>query len=165
MGEAVPGRHSDSNAKREDAVNFEQWWEKNEPTGVHGAQTPKHIARKLWDEWQASHDNTKDMLRKEHRRAQAYRDVMKRVATLGCKKRGRCVSNRVNEDYCVVCRTVMNILFEFERTSKELLGIIFANECPMCKGIGTLEPSGKPDGLPDPECPMCKGHGRLKVDE
>jgi hypothetical protein len=147
-------------------MTFEKWWEKNGAERgdfeTYGQEaSAKNIAQKLWNEWQATHDNTIDRLRTEFARSIAYSKTLKRVSETGCKKRGRCVSKKVNEDYCVVCRPIFNVLFEFGRTNQEVLEAIFATECPDCKGLGSPDPSDEVGGLPDPPCPTCKGVGSI----
>ena len=146
-------------------MNFEQWWGEQ---GYEDNPAEKAAARKVWDEWESHHKKTLTLVRKEHQRASALRDALKRTMTIGCRDTGRCRSHRVNENYCRVCRPGMNMLSEFELSSPELMKVIFAPECPVCKGVGTITPKGmmiEPGGLPGKECFVCKGHGSIKSDD
>ena len=146
-------------------MTFEKWWENNQPEGQINRTYGRDIAKKLWDDWQKANNRTIKSLRKEHERARAYRETLKRVSQLGCKKRGRCVSKRVDDDYCTVCRPIMNVLFDFSLADADLLKVIFASDCPTCKGLGSPDPSPEVGGLPDPPCKDCGGVGSLFADD
>jgi rubrerythrin len=150
-------------------MNFDDWYCKH---GENHFSSQRDIAEAAWnaasEQREAEKGRLRTMMQKMHQRMRAYRDAMKRMMTVGCRRTGRCKSRRVNENYCPVCRPGMNALYEFEPTPEEVLKALLAPECPECRGLGTIPPdfSGHPaeTGLPDIECPKCKGHGSLYDD-
>jgi hypothetical protein len=134
-------------------MKFDEWWNKLQIKPQPG---DRFIAETAWNAAANNHARTVESFRKAARKSMAYRDTLKRIQPIGCLGKGRCASHQVNEDYCRVCRPIMNVLYEFEPTPKEVLAMILAEDCPDCEG------SGQNKDLT--ECKKCEGKGVIPDD-
>jgi len=113
-------------------MSFDEWWKANEGR-LEGelcfefnddVSLAKQAAEIAWNAQEERVETLRGIALKAIKKNRAFRETLKQTVTRSCLKRGRCVSKRVDEDFCTVCRPIMNVLSDHDPTPDEVIKAI-----------------------------------------